>query len=148
MELKTKLQEELKDAMRANDARRKTTIRMALAAIKLAEIDKGTPLDENGVMAILQKEVKSRLESIADAERAGRADLVTEAQGEMAILEEFLPKAFSDDELEALAKQAISAAGATSLKEMGQVMKLLMPQLQGKASGERASQVVRGLLEG
>jgi uncharacterized protein YqeY len=146
MNTKTKLEDALKDAMRAHDEQRKRTLRMALSAIRQVEIDKSLTLDDNGVLGILQKEIKSRRESIADAERANRSDLVAANQAEIAILEEFLPQPLSQAELEALVKQAIAESGATSPKEMGQVMKLLMPRLAGRASGDQANQVVRQLL--
>jgi uncharacterized protein YqeY len=148
MTIKNELENALKDAMRKGDDIAKTTLRMALAAIKFIEIEKKTSLDDAGVMAILQKEIKSRHESIADAERANRADLVTSSKAEIAVLEGYLPKAFSEAELEDLARQAIIESGATTLREMGQVMKVLMPHLQGKATGDQASQVVRKLLQG
>jgi len=146
MNLKDQLQSDLKDAMRSGDVMLKNTLRMALSAIKLAEIEKNNPLDENAVLAVIQKEVKSRRESIADAERAGRPDLIQTAEQEISLLERYLPKALDPTELETLARQAIQEAGATSLKEMGQVMKILMPQLQGRATGDQASQIVRRLL--
>jgi uncharacterized protein YqeY len=146
MDTKKKLEDALKDAMRSHDELRKRTVRMALSAIHLTEIDQGKDLDENMVLGVLQKEVKSRLESIADAQRANRTDLVEVNQAELALLEQFLPQPFSQAELEAIAKQAIAESGATSLKEMGQVMKLLIPRLSGRATGDQASQVVRQLL--
>ena len=146
MNLKDQLQSDLKDAMRAGDVLLKNTLRMAISAIKLAEIEKNNPLDENAVLAVIQKEVKSRREAIADAERAGRPDLIQAAEQEISLLERYLPKALDPAELEMLARQAIQEAGATSLKEMGQVMKILMPTLQGRATGDQASQVVRRLL--
>lgn len=146
MNLKDQLQSDLKDAMRAGDELRKNTLRMTIAAIKLAEIEKRDPLDELAIVAIIQKEVKSRRESIADAQRANRSDLVQTAEQEIALLEHYLPKAFDATELEALARQVIDEVGAASLKEMGQVMKVLMPRLQGRATGDQASQVVRKLL--
>ena len=146
MNLKEKLQSDLKDAMRAGNEPRKNTIRMAISAIKLAEIEKNSPLDESATLAMIQKEVKSRRESIADAQRANRPDLIQAAEQEIHILEEYLPKALDPAELEALARQVIQEAGATSLKEMGQVMKLLIPRLQGRATGDQASAVVRKLL--
>ena len=146
MNLKEKLQSDLKDAMRAGNELRKNTIRMAISAIKLAEIEKQSPLDESATLAMIQKEVKSRRESIADAQRANRPDLIQVSEQEIHILEEYLPKAFDPAELEALARQAIQEAGATSLKEMGLVMKVLMPHLQGRATGDQASAVVRKLL--
>jgi uncharacterized protein YqeY len=146
MNTKTKLENALKDAMRANDEVRKRTLRMALSSMKLAEIEKGDAVDEASLLVILQKEINSRHESITDAERAGRQDLIGAAQAEIAILEEYLPKPFSMSELEELAKQAISETGATSMREMGQVMKVLMPRLQGRATGDQASQEIRKIL--
>jgi uncharacterized protein len=147
MTTKAQLEAALKDSLRSGDEIRKNTLRMALSAIKLAEIDKGITLDETGVDSILQKEVKSRRESIADAQRANRPDLVTAAEAEIVILESYLPKSMPSEELDALARQAVQEAGATSIREMGQVMKILLPRLQGRASGDQASQAVRKLLQ-
>lgn len=146
MNLKDKLQSDLKDAMRTGDELRKNTLRMTLAAIKMAEIEKRDPIDELAMLAIIQKEVKSRRESIADAQRANRNDLVQTAEQEISLLEQYLPKAIDAAELEALARQVIEEVGATSLREMGQVMKILIPRLQGRATGDQTSQVVRKLL--
>lgn len=146
MSTKTQLETDAREALRARDDQRKSTLRMALAAIKLAEIDKGSPLDEGDVLTLLQKEVKSRHESIADAERARRPELAAAAQAEIAILETYLPKPFTQAELEDLARQVIAEVGASSAREMGMVMKTLMPRLEGRATGSQASQVVRNLL--
>jgi uncharacterized protein YqeY len=146
MNIKEKLENNMKDAMRNKDEARKRTLRMALSEIKLAEIDKGEALDEAGVIAIIQKEVKSRREAIADAERASRPDLVADANTEMAILEAYLPQQLTPEELDALAQEAVDETGATSMREMGQVMKVLMPRLEGRATGQEASQAVRKLL--
>jgi len=146
MSIKMQLEADLRTALRLGDEKRKSTLRMALAAFKLAEIDKGAPLDESETLAILHKEVKSRHESIADAERAGRPELVAEAQAEIAILEAYLPRPFSPAQLEELARQVIAEVGANSAREMGLVMKALVPRLEGKATGSQASQVVRKLL--
>ncbi|OGO38521.1 MAG: hypothetical protein A2W35_17305 [Chloroflexi bacterium RBG_16_57_11] len=147
MDTKTQLENALKDAIRAGDDLRKRTIRMALSSIRLAEVDKGTPLEEANVLGILQKEIKSRQEAIEDARRANRPDLVESSQAEIAVLQEFLPRQLTTEELEALAKQVIAELGATNLREMGQVMKVLVPRLEGRASGDQASQVVRRLLQ-
>lgn len=147
MEIKTQLANDLKDAIRSRDEVRKRTVRMALSAIKLSEIDKGSPLDESAQMAVIQKEVKSRNESIADAQRAGRPDLTAAAQAEIAVLEGYLPKPFTPEELAALVRQAITEAGASSPAEMGKVMKILTPRLQGRATGAQVSQLVRQLLQ-
>ncbi len=132
--------------MRAGDDLRKRTLRMTLAAIRQQEIDKGITLDEAAVQTTLQKEIKSRNESIADAQKAHRPDLEAEARAEIEVLQDFLPKQLSSQELDEMAKQAVTETGATSLKEMGQVMKVLLPRLQGRASGDQASQAVRKLL--
>jgi len=144
---KAQLETALKEALRSGDDLRKNTIRMVLSAIKLVEIDKGAPLDETGISLILQKEVKSRRESIADAQRANRLDLIATSEAEISILEGFLPKPLTSDELDALVRQAIQETGATSLREMGQVMKVLMPRLQGRLGGDQVSQAVRKLLQ-
>jgi uncharacterized protein YqeY len=147
MDLKTTLQSDLKDAMRHGEETRKSTIRMALSAIKLAEVEKSSQMDEAAYLAVIQKEIKSRRESIADAERANRPEMITQAEQEIKILQTYLPPALSPQELEAMAKAAISEAGATSIREMGQVMKILIPKLQGQATGDQASQAVRKLLQ-
>jgi uncharacterized protein YqeY len=146
MNTKDKLTESLKDAMRAKDELRKRTIRLALAAIKNLEIDSRAELGEPAVLAILQKEVKSRHETIEGAERAGREDLIAEAKAEIAVLEAFLPSPFTPEELEKLAKATIAEVGATSPREMGKVMQLLIPQIQGRADGKTISQIVQKLL--
>jgi uncharacterized protein len=148
MDTKEQLESSLKTAMKAGDDLAKRTLRMALSAIRLAEIDKGVSLDEAGVQAILQKEVKSRQEAITEAQRAHRPDLEAAAQDEIHLLERFMPKQLSAAEMDELARQAIGEVGATSLKEMGAVMKVLMPRLQGRASGDQASQAVKRLLGG
>jgi len=141
------LESDLKDAMRANDDLRKRTLRMALSAIQYAEVEGGAALDEKAILAILQKEVKMRQEAIAEAQHANRPDLEEASKAEITVLAPYLPKSFSPEELEAYAKQAIAEVGATSPQEMGKVMKVLMPRLQGRATGDQASQVVRRLLQ-
>jgi len=148
MTTKTDLETSLKDAMRAGDDVRKRTLRMALSAIKQAEIDKNVVLDEAGIAAILQKEIKSRRESIVDAQHANRPDIIKAAEAEIAVVEGFLPQALSPEELEKLAKMVITELGAASPKDMGQVMKALLPRLQGRAPGDQVSAVVRKLLQG
>ena len=146
MDTQRQIESDFKDAMRAGDDMRKRTYRMVLSAIKLAEIDKGKSLEEPDVLVILQKEIKSRRESIADAERADRADIVAESESEIKILEVYLPQPLTQDEIEAMANEAITEVGATSPKEMGKVMKVLMPRVQGRADGSQVSQIVRQLL--
>ena len=148
MSIKEQLTQTLKDAMRNRDEIRKRTVRLAIAEIKNAEIDSKSELDEPAVLVILQKEVKARRETIEAAERAGRSDMIEEANAEIAVLEEFLPQPLTDQEIEDLARTAIEATGATSPREMGAVMKHLMPLVQGRADGKTVSQIVRKLLIG
>jgi uncharacterized protein YqeY len=147
MDLKATLQADLQDAMRHGEQTRKSTLRMTLSAIKLAEIEKGMQLDEAAILAVIQKEIKSRREAIEDAQQANRPELISEAEQEIKILQAYLPAALSPDELEFLVKAAIVEAGATSIREMGQVMKLVMPKVQARATGDQVSQAVRKLLQ-
>lgn len=146
MKIKEQLQDSLKDAIRSGDNVRKSTLRMALTAIRLAEVDKGGELDDNAVLAVLQKEVKAYQEAAEDARRADRPDLIAAAQEEAEVLNAYLPQQFTEQELEELAKEVIEEVGATNLREIGQVMKALMPRLEGRATGQQANQVVRKLL--
>lgn len=143
---KQQIEAALKDALRARDELRLSTLRMALSAIKLAEVEKGGPLEEPAVLALVQKEIKLRQEAIEEARRAHRPDLEAAGLAEIGVLEGFLPQQMAAEELEALARRVIAEVGAGSLKEMGQVMKVLLPQLAGRASNDQASQVVRRLL--
>ena len=147
MDTKQKLQDSLKEAMRAGDEIRKRNIRLLLSAVKLAEVEKGGPLDETGLMALIQKEIKSRRESIQDAQKANRPDLIAASEADITVLETYLPKALSPEELVALVREVITEVEASSLSDMGKVMKVLLPRLQGRAAGDQASQAVRQLLQ-
>jgi hypothetical protein len=146
MSIKANIEKDITNAMRSGNVLRKNTLRMALSAIKLAEIEKGGSLDDAVVMTVLQKEIKSRRETILDAERAKRPDLVVDAEAEIALLETYLPTQLSHQELESMAQEAIDEVGATSTREIGLVMKVLLPRVQGRAEGSMVSQVVRQLL--
>ena len=147
MGLKSELESALKDAMRAKDEITKSTIRLALSAIKFAEVEKQSDLKDDAVIGILQKEVKTRRESIEDAKRAERPDLISEVESEIAILEKYLPQAFSAEELESLVKEVISEVGANSPSDMGNVMKSIIPRLQGRADGGQVSKLVNQMLK-
>ncbi len=148
METRQALETALRDAMRTKNELSLRTIRLVISSIKMAEIDKGKPLDETGVLAVVQKELKSRKEAIADAQKAGRPDLIEQATAEISFLEGFLPKQMSDNELVELVKSAIQEAQATGPGDMGKVMKILVPKVQGQVSGDVLSQTVRKLLLG
>jgi uncharacterized protein YqeY len=147
MDIKTQLNEALKVAMKSGDEVRKRTVRMALAAIKQAEVDRQVTLDESALLGILQKEIKIRREALEEAQRANRPDLAAEAEAEISVLQAFLPQALSPDELHALVQAAIAEVGAVSLADMGKVMKVLMPKVAGRLPGDQVSQAVRESLQ-
>ena len=146
MDLRKTIELDLRDAMRSKDEISLRTIRMVLSAIKLTEVEKGIALDEAGVIAVLQKEIKSRRESMSDAEKANRPDLIDAAKAEIAIFEKYLPEQLTDEALEALVKEAILETSASTPSEMGKVMKVLMPKVQGRVAGDVLSKMVRHLL--
>lgn len=148
MSLKIELENGLKDALRKSDEVRKRTIRMAMATAKLLEVEKGKPLDDNDILAVLQKELKTREETIAEAKRGGREDLVEANQAEIQVLRSFLPQPFSPNELDALVREVITETSASTIADMGKVMKVLTPRLEGRATGGEASNLVRKLLSG
>lgn len=142
------LQADLKEAMRAQDRRRLSVIRMALNAIKQEEIDRQVKLSAEEAAAVLMREAKKRRESITEAEQAGRLDVASEEQAELAILESYLPRQLSTEEIADLARAAIREVGASSPKDIGNVMRVLMPRLKGQAEGSLVNQIVRDLLGG
>ena len=148
MSLKDKLTEDLKQAMRQGDELGRSTLRLVMAAIKNAEIEKRRELEEGELLAIIAKEAKQRHESIAQFERGGRQDLADREEAELQILLAYLPEQLSQEEIEAQARQIIEEVGAASPAQMGQVMRRLMPLMQGKADGKLVSQVVKELLAG
>lgn len=148
MDLKTNLENDLKDAMRSSDEVKRRTLRMVLSAIKLAEIEKSGKLEEAALLSILQKEIKSRKEAIAEAERAHRSDLIQENLAEIHILEAYLPKQMEESELRTIVQATIQELGATSPAEMGKVIKAILPKIQGRAPNDKVSLMVRQLLQG
>jgi uncharacterized protein YqeY len=147
MSLKTEIQKALTDAMKNKDEVRKVPLRLVMAAMKEAEIDKQQELEEAEVLRIVQKEAKARMDTIADAVKAERPDLVERAEAELAVLKEFLPEELSHEQIIALVKESIAEVGATSMGDMGNVMKSIMPKIQGRADGGQVSQIVRQLLQ-
>ena len=148
MSLKRQLQEDLKDALRARDERRKSVIRMGLAAIVNAEVEHGGELDDEDVISVLRKEARQRLDTLAELRDAGRQDLLAEEEAELEILEGYLPQLLSREEIVEEARQVIAEVGATGMKQMGAVMRQLMSNLKGRADGRIVNQVVRELLSG
>ncbi len=147
METKAKLEQALKDAMKAGDDVTKRSVRMALAAIRQVEIDKRISLDEPAVLSIIQKEIKTRKESVEEARSVNRADIVAATEAEIKVLEAFLPAAMSADELKAMVEAAIAEVGAAAPNDMGKVMKVLLPRVAGRAPGDQVSAAVRQALQ-
>jgi len=147
MTIKNQLNDSMKDAMKSGDEVRKRTVRMVLAAIKQAEVDKRTDLDEMTIMNLIQKEVKNRRESADEAKKANRADLIEANEAEIKVLEAFLPKAMPEDELKAIVQAAITETGAASPADMGKVMKIVMGKVAGRAPNDKVSAAVRELLQ-
>ena len=133
MPLKERITEDMKSAMRAGEKERLGTIRLVLAAIKQREVDERISLDDGQVLAVLEKMIKQRKESIAQFESGGRADLVAKEQAELAVLQVYLPAQMSDAEIDALIAEAVAASGASSIKDMGKVMGIVKAKAQGKA---------------
>ena len=133
MSLKDRITDDMKGAMRAGEKERLGTIRLALAAIKQREVDERITLDDGQVLAVLEKLIKQRKESITQFENGGRADLAAKEQAELIVLQTYLPAQMSDAELDALIAEAVAASGATSIKDMGKVMGLVKAKAQGKA---------------
>jgi len=151
MGLREQLMDDLKQAMRQRDERRKRTIRSVIAAIKKAETEldtsgKRVSLDEGDILALIAKQAKQRRESIAEYRRGGRADLVAEEEAELTILQTYLPRQLTQKEIETEARQVIAKVGASGPRDIGKVMKPLMVRLRGHADGRLINQVVRELL--
>lgn len=144
--LNDRIKEAMKDAMRAKEKARLSTIRLVLSAIKQVEVDTRTELDDTAILAILDKMVKQRRESIKQYEDAGRQELADIEHAEIEVLQEFLPKPLTDDEVAELIEQAISSTGAESIKDMGKVMGILKPQLQGRADMGQVSGKIKNRL--
>ena len=147
MSIKTQLNESMKDAMKSGDEVRKRTVRMALAAVKQVEVDKRIELDDAAVMNLLQKEIKNRRESLEEAKKANRADLIEANEAEINILRAFLPEAMPAEELRAMVQAAIAETGAASPADMGKVMKVIMAKVAGRAPNDMVSATVRELLQ-
>jgi len=146
MDYETILKNDLYAAMRANDTLRKRVIRLLISSIELAEVAKGSKLTDSEFIALVQKEIKTKNDTIVDAEKANRPEMVKEQLEEIKVLEAYLPKQLSEAELVQLAEEVIQETGATSPKDMGKVLKVLIPKLAGRATKQDASRVVKDCL--
>jgi uncharacterized protein YqeY len=148
MALKQQLQEDLKDALRARDEQRKSVIRLALAAITNAEVEQGEELDDAAVAALLQKQAVQRRDTIAELESVDRPELLAREEAELVILQAYLPRLMTREEITDEARRVIAEVEADSMRDMGRVMRPLMAELRGRADGSMVNEVVRELLSG
>ncbi|MCH8065188.1 MAG: GatB/YqeY domain-containing protein [Chloroflexi bacterium] len=146
MSLKEQLANDLKDAIRQRDESRKIAIRMAIAAIKYAEVERRAALSEADVLTIVSREAKQRRESIAEFEKADRSDLVDKEQAELDVLQTYLPAQVSRDEIAEAAREVIAEVGAGGPRDKGKVMPVLVGRLAGRAEGREINEVVTELL--
>jgi uncharacterized protein YqeY len=146
--LKERITEDMKASMRSGDKDRLAGIRLVLAAIKQREVDERIQLDDTQVLAVLDKMIKQRRESITQFEAGNRADLVAKESAELAVLQSYLPTQLAEAEVESLIRAAIASTGAASMKDMGKVMAAVKPQVQGRTDMGALSARVKGLLSG
>lgn len=145
-ELKAKLNDAVKDAMRAKDKERLATLRLATSAIKQIEVDERVELDDTRVLAVLDKMIKQRKDSAEQFTQGNRQDLADKELAEIEVLKDFLPQAMSESEIEAMVSAAIAESGAEGMKDMGKVMAIVKPQAQGRADMGEVSKKVKALL--
>jgi len=144
--LSDRIDEDLKAAARAKDAPRLGTIRMLKSQMKYREIEKGSALDEGDIVSVIGSMIKQRKDSASQYTAGGRPELAAKENAEIAILEAYLPRQLSDEELQALVRESVAAAGAKGPKDMGAVMRALMPKIAGRAEGKRVSDAVKSAL--
>ena len=150
MSLKEQLTEDMKTAMKAKEEgkQRLAVIRMVRSAIRQQEIDGNgkQALDDEGVIAIISKEVKMRKDSLEEFKKGDRQDLVAQTEAEIAVLMPYLPQQLSEEEIRTFVKEAVEKSGASSQKDMGKVMGMLMPKVKGRADGKLVNSIVREML--
>ena len=144
--LKSRLQDDMKSSMKSGNKERLGVIRLMLAAIKQIEVDERIELDNDRITTVLDKMAKQRRESISQFDSAGRDDLTAIEQAELKIILEYLPEALSDAEINDLVEQSINATGAVTIRDMGKLMGILKPQLQGRADMGKVSQLIKARL--
>jgi hypothetical protein len=146
MNLKNRLQDDLKAALKARDEVRKSTIRLLLSAISYAAMEHDGELDDGQILGVLRKQVEQRQESIAQFRQGGRLDAAAKEEAEQRIIEAYLPAQMARPDIEAEARTVIAELGASAMRDMGKVMPVLMDRLRGRADGKLVNQVVRELL--
>ena len=145
-DLKQRILEDMKSAMRSKEKLRLLTIRTMLAAIKQQEVDTRKELDDTAILLILDKMCKQRRESISQFKKADRNDLVEQEEAELEVIQVYLPEPLSDDELQALVAEAMTETGASSMRDMGKVMSFIKPKAQGRADMGKISAIIKAQL--
>ena len=148
MSLREQLTEDIKTAMKAREAERLAALRLMLAAVKQREVDERVTLDDAGVISVVEKMIKQRKDSIAQYEKAARQDLADRERYEISVVEAYLPKQMSQQEIEAAVAEALAATGAKSAADMGRIMGVLKPRLAGRADMGKVSALVKARLAG
>ena len=148
MSLRERVNEDVKTAMKAREAERLGTLRLLTAAMKQREVDERITLDDAGLIAVIEKMLKQRRDSVAQYEQAGRQDLADAEKREMAILGAYLPQQLAEAEIAAIVAEAVAAAGAAAPSDMGKVMAIVKPKLAGRADMGRVSALVKAKLAG
>jgi uncharacterized protein YqeY len=146
MSLRDRVNEDMKNAMRAREAEKLGALRLLLAAMKQREVDERITLDDAGVVSVIEKMMKQRRDSIAQYEKAQRQDLADKERFEMSVLEAYLPQGLTQAEVEAIVAEAVSSSGATSAADMGKVMALVKPKVAGRADMGKVSALVKSKL--
>lgn len=147
MSLKEKLMEDMKSSMKNKDTLRKNTITMVRASIKQREVDERIELTDEDIIDIIAKQVKEKRDVIQDFEKGGREDLVEQTKKEIEILLEYLPKQLTEEEVEEIVKETIKEVDAKSIKDIGLIMKSVMPKIKGKADGSMVNSIARKYLK-
>ena len=148
MTLRERVNEDVKTAMKGREAERLGTLRLLTAALKQREVDERITLDDAGVIAVIEKMLKQRRDSVAQYEQGGRQDLADAEKREMAVLQAYLPQQLADDELAAIVAEAVSTSGAKAPSDMGKVMAIVKPKVAGRADMGKVSALVKARLAG
>ena len=148
MTLREKLESTMHEAMRAKDVITRDTIRMVFSAIKQVEVETRQVVDDTAILSILQKEIKIRTETISELSSSDRTDLIEKAKKEISILERFLPKQLTDEDLSAIIRKVMNDLSASNPSDIGKVMKTVLPMVKGQARPDRVNRIVKELLNG
>lgn len=146
MTIKDKLKDDLKTAMKEKDSIRKNVVQLIKAGVLQVEKDNKVTLDDEGVLDVIAKQLKQRRDSLPDYEKSGRDDLIAQLKREMELLMEYLPAQLSHEELVAIVEEAVKETGASTIKDMGKIMKAVMPKVKGRADGKEINSIARELL--